>query len=85
MQAAEVSVAFDPARALSIGQARQRMRGRAGRHPHAETVRRYMTRGATIPGGHRVKLKSVKIGQERLTMPEWVDEFERQRLLGGMG
>lgn len=74
---------FDPRTALTIAQAAGKMRGRAGR-PHVETVARWIKKGCRLPSGETVKLRAVKWGGSWLLMPEWIEDFERARLLGGL-
>jgi len=76
---------FDPEKALSLKACRGRMRGKGGKRPHVETLRRYVTAGCKLPGGRLVKLKAVRHAGEWLTMPAWLTDFERARALGGMG
>lgn len=73
---------IDLAKAIGLRQAQQILRGRSGRPPCLDTVRRWVTQGSSVRG-QKVILRSVLLGGERLTTPEWVEEFQRARLRGG--
>src|SRR5262249_62001467 len=63
--------------------ARKLLRGRGGRSPSLETVRRWASprRGSRPagPNGPRLVLRAIRLGGELLMLPEWVEEFERER------
>ena len=69
---------FDLKRAITILQATHLLRGRGGKIPHVESVRRWCIRGSSVRGT-KVIMRSVLYGDERLTMPEWVEEFAKAR------
>ncbi len=70
---------LDLEEALTLTEAAQKMRGRRGKHPNVDTVRKWITRGT--PSG--LKLQAVKIGGEWLTCAAWALAFERARLKAG--
>lgn len=78
-----LSVEFSMSRAIGLTEASHRMRGRGGRPPVVETVRRWANpRCGCFPAGKtgpQLILRTRKVNGEVLTMPEWVDAFERER------
>lgn len=75
---------FNLTLAISLAIARTRMRGRGGKLPAIQTVRRWANpkRGCRPAGEHGplIVLRTVKFSGEILTMPEWVAEFEAERV-----
>jgi len=66
------------------------MRGRGGRAPSVETVRRWAgpKRGCYPQGrqGPQLVLMTIRMNGELLTLPEWVEAFEEARFrLGAAG
>lgn len=79
---------YDPARSLSLEEARAWLPGRRNRPACVETLRAWAdrTRGYRPQGprGPRLLLPTVRISGEFRTMPEWVAWFQAQRVaLGG--
>lgn len=71
-------------RAIGLARACELLRGREGRPPALATVRGWARPGEGYrPRGWRgepVVLRTVVVGRDYLTLPEWVAEFERERL-----
>lgn len=78
---------FDLAEAMGLAAARKLMRGRGGRPPAVQTVRRWANpaRGCypAGKGGPRVVLQTRKVSGEVLTTAAWVEAFERERAVLG--
>ena len=75
--------AIDLTDAIGLSTAAKRMRGRGGKAPSVETVRRWANpRRGCFPqgkGGPRLVLATIRMSGELLTLPEWVEAFERDR------
>lgn len=73
---------FDLAQALTMTQAAKLIRGRGGRRPHIDVIRRWCNplKGCMV-GERRAVLRSVRVGGEILTMPQWIEEFQQARVL----
>lgn len=75
---------FDPSRAIGLSQARLKMRGQGAtpRPPDVSTVRRWIMVGCRPAGPHGplLKLQARRWSGQFLTMPEWVDTFEAERV-----
>lgn len=73
---------------MRLSQAAGLMRGRYGRRPAADTLRRWANprKGCRPAGadGPVIFLRVVRLGGELLTRAEWVAEFEAERLRMGM-
>jgi hypothetical protein len=80
----DAPIPFDISEAISLNDARKLMRGRRGRRPSIDTVRRWasLNRGCYPlgPKGPKILLMSIKFNGEVLTHPDWVEAFERRRL-----
>jgi hypothetical protein len=74
---------FDSRRAVNLIGAAKLMRGVGGKHVHKDVVRKWAATGCKV-GGQLLFLPSVKMGRERLTMPEWVEAFESARVRLGL-
>jgi hypothetical protein len=78
----------DISRLIGLTAARAMLRGRGGKSPSLETLRRWANprRGwkAPFPDAPRVILRTVRLNGELLTLPQWVEEFERERLRWGV-
>lgn len=70
-------------RAIGLAEAARRMRGRGGRPPSTSTVRRWADpRQGYRPQGHTgqpIVLRTLRVGQDLATLPEWIEEFELSR------
>lgn len=67
---------------IGLADAARLLRGRGGKHPHVQTVRRWANakRGCrSAPGVKPVVLRTVRVGSEVLTTAAWVREFEQAR------
>jgi hypothetical protein len=75
---------FNLAEAISLTDASHLMRGRGGKGPAVETVRKWCNprRGCFPAGkdGPRLVMRSLKINGEVVTTRAWVAEFERERV-----
>jgi hypothetical protein len=80
---------IDLDRAISLNDARKLMRGRGGKRPALDTVRRWSNprRGCYPLGkdGPRLLLRTIKFNGEVLTTAEWVRDFERRRVMAALG
>lgn len=78
------TTSFDLSRAIGLSRAAPLMRGKGGRAPSVETVRRWANpaRGCypAGAGGPHLVLRTHKLNGEILTMPEWVEAFELERV-----
>lgn len=76
-------VVFNLKNAINLSKARSMMRGKGGGSPSLDTVRRWGNRrcGCRPVGvnGPVIYLNVIRVNGEMLTMPEWVEEFERRR------
>jgi len=75
-------------RALSLAQAAQRVRGRGGKPASYKSILRWINpdigyRSREAPG-RAVVLQTFRLGSEVLTLPEWIDQFETERLTLGL-
>lgn len=74
---------FDLSRAIGLTAASKLMHGKGGRRLSVEAVRRWCNPkcGCRPAGkdGPVLFLKTHKTNGEILTMPEWVEDFERER------
>lgn len=77
----------DVKRLISLTEAAKLIRGKGGKRAHVASVRRwadpkrgYRPRGSLAAP---VVLRTVRIGPDVCTLPEWVEEFERARLAAG--
>lgn len=74
---------FTMSRAIGLTDAARLMRGRRGKNPAVETVRRWANpaRGCYPSGqsGPQLVLRTHRVNGELLTLREWVEEFERAR------
>ena len=75
---------FDVSQAIGLAEAAKYMRGRGGKKPSVETVRRWcsLTKGCSV-GGKVLILHAVRVNGELLTMPGWVEAFEAERIRMG--
>jgi hypothetical protein len=78
---------FDLKRAIGMAKAARLLRSRGGKAPNIETLRRWANpkKGCRPTGadGPKLFLRTVRIGNELLTMPEWVEHFEAERIRQG--
>src|SRR5688572_4306519 len=78
---------YDPADLIPLREAARLLRGRGGKAPSLSTLRRWanVREGYKRPGydGPPVLLRTVRLGQDVLTHPDWVAAFERERLAAG--
>lgn len=69
---------------ITLTDAAKLMRGRAGRRPSIDSIRRWASvRKGCRPSGQEgpvVYLQVVRVNGELLTTAEWVHEFERERV-----
>lgn len=73
---------IDLNKAIGMAKAAQQMRGKGGRLGVAvDTARRWANplKGCDLGGGHVAVLRTVRWCGELLTLPEWVEDFERER------
>jgi hypothetical protein len=70
---------IDLSKAIGMAEAAALVRGMGGRAPHVETMRRWATKGVRV-NGELVRLRTIKLNSERITLPEWVRAFEEERL-----
>ena len=81
-----VATSYDPARALNLRQAAAHVRGNNGSVNH-QTLARWANPAhgyRSRAGGLLLVFPTVQIGNERLTMPEWIMAFEKARAILGM-
>jgi hypothetical protein len=71
------------ARLEGVERARQRMYGRGGNPPSAASVRRWINHGYGLSDGSVLRLEATRVGQDLLTLQEWVEAFERLRAEDG--
>lgn len=75
---------FDLNRAIGLAKASHQMRGKGGKSPSVETVRRWANpKVGCYPAGKEgvlLVLQTHKLNGEILTMPEWVADFEAARV-----
>ena len=80
----ETPVNLDPNAPISMAQAAKMIRGRGNRSVNVETLRRWANprRGCypAGPDGPQLLLKTVRISNELITRPVWVEAFEAERL-----
>jgi hypothetical protein len=74
---------FDVEKAIGLSEAAKMLRGRGGKRPHVETLRRWATRGCAA-GKQKILLRSILLNGERLTTVEWVKSFDRARIVAGL-
>jgi hypothetical protein len=76
----DTEATFDAARQLSLTEAAKLLRGRGGKAPSVDTLRRWANpnRGCRV-GELQLLLPTVRVGGEVLTMPEWVQAFAKMR------
>ncbi len=71
-------------RLIGLAEATMMLRGREGRPPNVATVRGWARPGEGYRPrawkGEPVILRTVVVGRDYLTLPEWIAEFERERL-----
>lgn len=76
-------IEFDFSKAIGLVDATKLMRGKGGRAPAVETVRRWANARKGChpagPKGPRIVLPTRKVNGEVLVMPQWVEEFETRR------
>ena len=74
-------------RLIGLADAARLLRGREGQPPNVATVRGWARPGEGYRprgwAGEAVVLRTVVVGRDYLTLPEWVAEFERGRLRVG--
>jgi len=79
--------AADVKRLISLTEAAKLIRGKGGKRPHVASMRRWANpkRGYRARGSLAapIVLRTVRIGPDVCTLPEWVEEFERARLQAG--
>lgn len=79
--------AVDTKRLISLTEAAKLIRGKGGKRAHVASVRRWASpkRGYRPRGSLAapIVLRTVRIGPDVCTLPEWVEEFERARLEAG--
>lgn len=79
---------IDISRAIGLTEAAKLMRGRGGKSPSVETIRRWANpkKGCWPAGkeGPQLLLRTVRYNGELVTLPEWVQEFERLRVALGL-
>ncbi len=76
---------IDLDQAIGMGQAASMMMGKRGRRGvHVDTARRWANplKGCPLPGGDTAVLATVRWCGDLLTLPEWVEAFERRRAAG---
>lgn len=75
-------------RAINLTEAAKRLRSRGGRPPNVGTVRRWANkRKGYKPAGYEgepIVLRTLRVGQDLLTFPEWVEEFARAQVAAGL-
>jgi hypothetical protein len=78
---------FPLGQAIGLSEAARLVRGRGGRPACVETLRRWANpkRGCRPAGkcGPKLVLKTHKLNNEILTLPQWVREFEQDRAADG--
>lgn len=83
-----VDVEVDLSRAIGLAAAAKLMRGRGGKPPSVESVRRWANpkRGCRPRGkdGPQVLLMTIRVSNELVTLPEWVQAFEAKRAQLGL-
>lgn len=78
----------DVKRCIGLKAAAALLRGRGGKPPSLDTVRRWANprRGYRPRGnyaGPPLVLATCRLGNDLVTLPEWVEEFERRRFQMG--
>ncbi len=67
-------------RAIGMADAAKLMSLERGRPPHRMTVLKWTHDGwRPAPGAPAIVLKSFRKSRDMLTLPEWVEQFERER------
>lgn len=71
----------DPRKPIGLSQARQLLTTARGEPPSAQSVRLWASRGYKPRGwtGAPAVLRTTRLGNDLVTTPEWVAEFEAER------